>query len=46
MQLTTLFKQTGAKGSITGAELVTKDEAKKYDGTLTPSVHGGVLRKS
>ncbi len=28
------LNQTGAKGSIAGAELVTKDEAKKYDGAL------------
>lgn len=28
------LNQTGAKGSIAGAELITKDEAKKYDGHL------------
>lgn len=28
------LNQTGAKGSIAGAELVTKDEAKQYDGHL------------
>ena len=28
------LNQTGAKGSIAGAELITKDEAKQYDGHL------------
>ncbi len=28
------LNQTGAKGSISGAELITKDEAKQYDGQL------------
>ena len=28
------LNQTGAKGSIAGAELITKDEAKKYSGSV------------